>query len=214
VKTTERIDTVCDDVSSGSKFALYDDVIITDTESDDIRGSSVGGCQVPSVHVHHEHRDDPHNGHHHQLELPYTADSSHATVDPRHLPGPAAATHHDDKTFTLVSLVPHTAGSLSSRHLSWQSQTGATAIRLCLISFPIKFLCTCLNFKTYLSQSNKNTEPERTLKWIYSFVPVLETVRVLYAVSHYFHLFYWFQFVSMRSFHSITRAQFLYSNRG
>jgi len=36
--------------------------------------------QVPAVHVHHEHRDDPHNGHHHQLELQDAAHPPHARL--------------------------------------------------------------------------------------------------------------------------------------
>ena len=83
------------------------------------------GCQVPSVHIHNEHRDHSHNGDHHQLELSYSSDAPHATLDPSDLPQSTAAGNHEDQTLALVSLVPHTASSLSGLHFSRESQRGA-----------------------------------------------------------------------------------------
>jgi len=79
---------------------------------------------VPSVYIHHEHRDDPHERDHHQLELSHTANASHAALDPRRLPRTAASSDHDDTTVSFVSLVPHTTSALSDRHFLRQSQTG------------------------------------------------------------------------------------------
>jgi len=82
-------------------------------------------CQVPAVYVHHEHRDDPDHGDHHQLELPNAEDAPHAALDPRRLPRSSTAGDHDDAAVARLPLVPHAARTLPGHQLLRQPSTGA-----------------------------------------------------------------------------------------